>query len=145
MAVRRRTKILATIGPASREPAVLDALLAAGFDAVRLNFSHGTHEQHAETFRRVRAAAERCGREVAVLQDLQGPKIRLGDIDGEVRVAPGARLVITTRDIVGNAKENVVPTDYRALPGDVRPGMLLLIDEGRVSAVVCSVEGQDVV
>jgi pyruvate kinase len=93
----------------------------------------------------VRAAAERCGREVAVLQDLLGPKIRLGDIDGEVRVAPGARLVITTRDVVGSAKENVVPTDYRELPGNVRPGMLLLIDEGRVSAVVRSVEGQDVV
>ncbi len=139
----RRTKILATIGPASREPAVLDALIAAGLDAVRLNFSHGTHEQHAETFRRVREAAARQGREVAVLQDLQGPKIRLGDVDGEVRVAPGDTLVITTRDMVGTP--GVVPTDYAELARDVSPGMTILIDEGRVGVVVRAVEGTEII
>jgi pyruvate kinase len=141
--MRRRTKILATIGPASREPTILDALFAAGLDAVRLNFSHGTHESHAETLRRVREAAARQGREVAILQDLQGPKIRLADIDGEMHVLPGSRLVITTRAIVG--KEGVVPTDYIHLPTDVAPGMPILLDEGRVGVVVRSVEGSEVV
>jgi pyruvate kinase len=139
----RRTKILATIGPASREPAVLDALLAVGLDAVRLNFSHGTHDQHAETVRRVRDAAARAGREIAILQDLQGPKIRLGNVDGDIHVAAGSRLVITTRDVVG--RDGVVPTDYPQLPADVVVGMQILVDEGRVSVVVRSVETQDVV
>ena len=139
----RRTKILATIGPASRDPAMLDALLAAGLDAVRLNFSHGTHETHAEAYRNVRDAAARAQREVAILQDLQGPKIRLGDIDGEVRVAPKGRLVITTRNIVG--KDGVVPTDYAQLAADVSPGMEILLDEGRVSVIVRAVEGTEIV
>ncbi|MBA3463806.1 MAG: pyruvate kinase [Deltaproteobacteria bacterium] len=139
----RRTKILATIGPASRDPAILDSLLAAGLDAIRLNFSHGTHESHAETYQRVRAAAERQGREVAILQDLQGPKIRLGDIDGEIRVVPGSRLVITTRAVVG--RDGIVPTDYPQLAADVAPGMEILIDEGRVSVVVRSVDSTDVI
>ena len=139
----RRTKILATIGPASRDPATLDALIAAGLDAVRFNFSHGTHALHAEAYGRVREAAARHGREVAILQDLQGPKIRLAEIAGEVRVAPGARLVITTRDIVGGA--GVVPTDYPQLAADVAPGMQILLDEGRVSVVVRAVEGTEIV
>ena len=117
--VRRRTRILATIGPASREPAVLDALVAAGLDAVRLNFSHGTHESHAENVRRVRDASARAGREVAILQDLQGPKIRLGKVDGQMRVLPGSKLVITTRDIVG--ANGVVPTDFADLPREAVP------------------------
>jgi len=141
--MRRKTKILATVGPASRDPEVLDALLSAGLDAVRLNFSHGNHAQHAETYGRVREAAARHQSEVAILQDLQGPKIRLGRIDGEIRVAAGARLVITTRGIVGAGE--VVPTDHPRLPADVSVGMLILLDEGRVSAIVRSVADQDVV
>ena len=141
--MRRRTKILATLGPASREPAVLDALIAVGLDAVRLNFSHGTHESHAETFRRVREAAARHDREIAILQDLQGPKIRLGKIDGELHVEPGTSLIITTRDIVG--RSGIVPSDYPFLPTDVSIGMKILLDEGRVSVVVRSVEGNDVI
>lgn len=141
--MRRRTRILATIGPASREPSVLDALLSAGLDAVRLNFSHGTQEAHAETLRRVRDASARAGREVAILQDLQGPKIRLGKIDGVMRVAPGSRLVITTRDIVG--ANGVVPTDFADLPRAAPPGTQILLDEGRVSAVVRRLEGTEVV
>ncbi|MBA2542083.1 MAG: pyruvate kinase [Deltaproteobacteria bacterium] len=142
--MKRRTKILATLGPASREPAVLDALIAAGLDAVRLNFSHGTHEAHAETYQRVREASARQGREVAVLQDLQGPKIRLGKIDGEIKVETGSKLVITTRKIIGKAGENVVPTDYELLASDVEIGMKILLDEGRVAVIVRGVDGQDV-
>ncbi|HEU0037137.1 MAG TPA: pyruvate kinase [Kofleriaceae bacterium] len=140
--VKRRTKILATLGPASQDPAVLDAMIAAGLDAVRLNFSHGTHEGHAETYRRVREAAARAGREIAILQDLQGPKIRLGKIDGELHVETGSQLVITTRDIVG--KPGLVPTDYKLLPRDVSVGMKILLDEGRVAVAVRAVEDGDV-
>ncbi len=143
--MKRRTKILATLGPASREPAVLDAMIAAGLDAVRLNFSHGTHDSHAETYKRVREAAARAGREIAVLQDLQGPKIRLGKIDGEIHVETGSKLVITTRKIMGKAGEAVVPTDYDLLPRDVEIGMRILLDEGRVGVIVRSVDGQDVI
>ena len=139
---QRRTRILATIGPASCDPSVLEQLIAAGLDAVRLNFSHGTREWHAETFRRVREAAQRQGREIAVLQDLQGPKIRLGKLRGELRVAAGASLTITTRDVVGEG--DVVPTDFQTLTRDVTPGMKILLDEGRVSVVVRAVEGPDV-
>ena len=142
--MNRRTKILATIGPASREPAVLEALIAAGLDAVRLNFSHGTHELHAETYRRVRAAAAAAGREIAVLQDLQGPKIRIGTIDGELRVEAGGSLVLTTRDLIGKPGVFVVTTDYKFLPSDVTIGMRILLDEGRVCVVVRSIEGGDV-
>jgi pyruvate kinase len=142
--VKRRTKILATLGPASREPAVLDALIAAGLDAVRLNFSHGTHEQHAETYKRVRDASARQNRDIAVLQDLQGPKIRLGKIDGELHVETGSKLVITTRKMIGKAGEPVVPTDYELLARDVDIGMKILLDEGRVSVIVRAVEGEDV-
>ena len=140
--MKRRTKILATLGPASREPAVLDALIGAGLDAVRLNFSHGTHDAHAETYRRVREAATRQAREVAVLQDLQGPKIRLGKIDGELHVETGSQLVITARDCIG--KPGLVPTDYKLLARDVSVGMKILLDEGRVAVVVRAVEGDDV-
>jgi len=140
--VKRRTKILATLGPASREPAVLDALLAAGLDAVRLNFSHGTFETHAETYRRVREASARQGREIAVLQDLQGPKIRLGKIDGELRVDAGEALVITTNKVTG--RHGVVPTDYELLARDVEIGMKILLDDGKVSVVVRAIEGNDV-
>jgi pyruvate kinase len=143
-ALRRRTKILATLGPASREPAVLEAMIAAGLDAVRLNFSHGTHEFHEETYRRVRAAAAARGREIAVLQDLQGPKIRIGKVDGELHVATGSQLTITARELVARPGVPVVGTDYKLLPNDVSLGMKILLDEGRVAVVVRSVDGDDV-
>src|SRR5688572_4555263 len=86
----RRTKIVATIGPASREPEVLVRMIEAGMDVARLNFSHGTHEQHAETAERVRSAAGRAGRPVALLQDLPGPKLRIGKLrDDIVELKPG--------------------------------------------------------
>src|SRR3954463_4576790 len=99
----RQTKIIATVGPASDSDDLLDALIAAGTDIVRLNFSHGTHESHAATFARVRAAAERARREVAIMQDLSGPKIRTGlNVDhAPIAVAPGETLKIATGDFPG--------------------------------------------
>ena len=86
----RRTKIVATIGPASRDPEVLVEMVEAGMDVARLNFSHGTHEQHAETAADVRAAAGRAGRPVAILQDLPGPKLRIGKLENDLaELKPG--------------------------------------------------------
>src|SRR5262245_12702686 len=99
----RHTKIIATVGPARHSDAMLDALIAAGTDIFRLNFSHGTHETHAETFARVRAAIDRGRREVAVLMDLGGPKIRTGRLEGgnPITVRTGDHLTIATGDFVG--------------------------------------------
>jgi pyruvate kinase len=139
----RRTKILATLGPASREPAVLDRLIAAGLDAVRLNFSHGTQDAHRETYQRVRDAAARAGRPIAILQDLQGPKIRIGVVKGQMPVPTGSTLTITTRRVEG--ADGVVPTEFKSLPRDVKCGDTVLLDEGRISLRVREIQGEDVV
>src|SRR5436190_21275264 len=92
----RRTKIVATLGPASRDSDTLGSMVAAGVDVFRLNFSHGTRELHAENAQRIRAAAESIGRQVAILQDLPGPKIRIGALqDGIAELKPGEKLVLT--------------------------------------------------
>ena len=139
----RRTKILATLGPASREPAILDELIRAGLDAVRLNFSHGTHEAHAETYRRVREASARANKPIAVLQDLQGPKVRIGLVKGEMPVPSGSQLVITTRQLEG--ENGVVSTVYAGLPRDVVAGDSILLDEARITLRVREIRGEDVV
>src|SRR5215510_10539518 len=108
----RHTKIIATVGPASNSDSVLDALIAAGTDIFRLNFSHGTHETQATTFERIRAAAKRARREVAILMDLSGPKIRTGLLEGHkpVELKPGERLRVVTGDMVGGP--GVVSTTF---------------------------------
>ncbi|MDQ3879565.1 MAG: pyruvate kinase, partial [Chloroflexota bacterium] len=100
----RRTKIVATIGPASSDIATLERLVRAGMDVARLNFSHGTRRAHAETAQRVRTAAERVGRPVAILQDLPGPKLRIGDLrDGVVELKPGERVTLASgSSVVGD-------------------------------------------
>src|SRR2546422_6613174 len=100
----RSTKIVATIGPASRSPEVLERMVAAGMDMARLNFAHGSPEEHAETVGLIRAAAERVGREVAVLQDVPGPKLRLGPVADDVAVLEtGGRVVLTPERIEGDS------------------------------------------
>ena len=100
----RRAKILATLGPASREPGVLESLLAAGANAARINMSHGSQEEHSETIARARAAAEKMGRPLAVLVDLSGPKIRTGVLKGgqPVPLEPDAQFTLTTRSVAGD-------------------------------------------
>ncbi len=140
----RRTKILATLGPASAKLEILDGMVAAGLDAVRLNFSHGTQEGHAAAFKMVREAAARAGRPVAVLQDLQGPKLRIGEVrGGGMDVPTGSSLVVTTRDVEG--ADGVVSTKYEPLCRDVSPGLKILLDEGRLTVVVREVRGQDLI
>src|SRR5262245_25390564 len=98
--LRRRTKIVATVGPASRSPEMLSALIAAGVNVFRLNFSHGTHAEHAEVFARIRAVAAAAKEPIAVLADLCGPKIRVGKFEGgQVLLAPGSTVTVTTRDV----------------------------------------------
>src|SRR5262245_55876135 len=140
----RRTKIIATVGPASGSDGMLDALIAAGTDIFRLNFSHGTHESQAATFARVRAAAQRARREVAILQDLGGPKIRIGTIEGgkPIVVKPGDELVIATSD--GPGDRGRLTTTFADLAGSVRPGDRLLLADGLVELRVGSTDGKDI-
>jgi pyruvate kinase len=137
----RQTKIIATVGPASDSDDILDALIAAGTDIVRLNFSHGTHESQAATFARVRAAATRAGREVAILQDLGGPKIRTGTLEGgrPLRLAPGDALRIVTGDQPG--KPGVISTTFDGLAKGVRPGDRLLLSDGTIELQVTATAG----
>src|SRR5437867_2057277 len=128
----RHTKIIATVGPASDSDEMLDALIAAGTDIFRLNFSHGTHDSQAATFARIREAAQRARREVGVLQDLGGPKIRTGRLEGgrPLRVKPGEHLVIETGDFVG--RPGHLSTAFAGLARAVRPGDRLLLADGSV-------------
>jgi pyruvate kinase len=140
----RHTKIVATLGPASDSDAVLDELILAGVDVVRLNFSHATHESHAASFAKVRKAAERAGRAVAVLQDLSGPKIRTGPLaSGEpLPLEPGEELRIVTGDFPGEPGR--VSTTYAGLAHAVRPGQELLLDDGRVVLRVLDSDGSTI-
>jgi pyruvate kinase len=136
----RRTKIVATIGPASRERPVLERLARAGIDVVRLNFSHGEPEEHLQVMRMVREISGQLDRPIAVLQDLAGPKIRTGRLRGgqPMLLVAGARIVITTDESVeGDA--SIISTTYDALPRDVRPGDRILLDDGNLELRVIRV------
>jgi pyruvate kinase len=140
----RHTKIVATVGPSSDTDALLDELIAAGVDVFRLNFSHGTQGTHAATCARIRQASDRAGRLVAVLQDLSGPKIRTGALEGGVPLAlvPGDALTIATGDFVGGP--GLVSTTYAELARAVRPGDELLLDDGRVVLRVVDTDGREI-
>src|SRR5216684_2336253 len=141
----RQTKIIATVGPASDSDAVLDALIAAGVDIVRLNFSHGTHETHAATYARVRSAAKRAKREIAILQDLGGPKIRTGPVEGgrPVHLQPGHTLRIVTGEFPGTAER--ISTTFAGLAEGVHPGDHLLLSDGTIELRVESTDGVEIV
>ncbi|MEU3020342.1 MULTISPECIES: pyruvate kinase [unclassified Nocardiopsis] len=127
----RRAKIVATLGPATSSPETLRRLVDAGLDVARLNLSHGTHDDHRASLANLRQAAADANRAVGVLADLQGPKIRVGTFpDGPVELAAGDEFTITIEDVPGDAQR--VSTTYKGLPGDVRPGDRVLIDDGRV-------------
>ena len=141
----RKAKILATLGPASREPALLEALLAAGANGVRINMSHGTQDEHAENIVRARAAAERMKRPLAILVDLSGPKIRTGVLkNGQpVQLEANSLFTITTRSVAGDARE--VSTNYPGMARDLKPGARLLLDDGLIELHVERVTDTDVV
>jgi pyruvate kinase len=136
----RRAKIICTLGPATSTPEKIRALVDAGMDVARLNLSHGTREEHAEVYRYVRQASDASQHAVAVLVDLQGPKIRLGEFeDGGVTLAPGDRFTITTEPMEGT--QEMASTTYPLLAKDVTPGCRLLIDDGRVALRVDGTDG----
>ena len=125
----RRVKIVATIGPASRDPEMLRALIVSGVNVVRMNFSHGSHEDHLKVLTTVRALSQELNAPVTVLQDLQGPKIRVGKFkDGSILLTKGQKVTITTKAVVG--EEGLIPTDLHRLPEFCPPGQKILLDDG---------------
>jgi pyruvate kinase len=140
----RRVKIVCTIGPASHSVDRLRQLIQAGMDVARLNFSHGTYEEHAEVIQRVRALVAELGKAVAILQDLQGPKIRTGALQGgqPVFLQDGQILTITTRPVIGTAE--AISTTYGDLPRDVQPGDTILLADGLIELRVLSTDDRDV-
>ncbi|WP_345712374.1 pyruvate kinase [Kineococcus glutinatus] len=140
----RRAKIVCTLGPAVAGQERLQALITAGMNVARMNLSHGSHAEHSTNYADVRAASRAAGRPVAVLADLQGPKIRLGKFeDGPHALAVGDRFTITTEEVPGTRE--LCSTTYKGLPGDVAAGDRILIDDGRVGLRVLEVDGPRVV
>jgi pyruvate kinase len=140
----RKTKIVCTLGPASNSEPVLRDMMRLGMDVARLNFSHGTHEEHARTIDRVRKVAEKEGRTICILQDLQGPKIRTGRLKYRTPVAlkSGSHLTITPRDIAGTA--TLVATTFKTLAQEVEPGSRILLSDGLIELLVLAVRDEDV-
>jgi pyruvate kinase len=143
MLPNHKTKIVATIGPASESPEMLERLIRAGMNVARLNFSHGDFEGHAERIARIRAAARATGQRVAIMADLPGPKMRVGKIEPEpIELRPGESFALTTEEIVGNPQR--VSMSFARLPEVVKPGDRLFLNDGLVQLVVERVSGSDV-
>ena len=133
--MKRRAKIVATIGPASRDKHILRNLIQAGMNVARLNFSHGQYEDHAQTIQDLRYMCERFGHPVTILQDLQGPKIRTGNLEnGSIELKAGNRLTLTTEEILGN--EQQISVDLPDLPFFLHPGSRILLADGQMELVV---------
>jgi pyruvate kinase len=136
----QKTKIVCSIGPATHSASAIRGLVRAGMDVARLNFSHGTPDEHAEALGRIRAASERLGTPVAVLQDLSGPKVRLGEVrDGACVLKPRRTVVLTTEDVVGD--EQRLSVSYKRLAKEVRPRQPVLINDGAVRLSVIETDG----
>ena len=141
--MQRSTKIVATLGPASSETGVLTRMIEAGVDVVRLNFSHGTHDDHRKRVELVRDCVRRVGRTVGIMVDLQGPKIRVGKFaEGKVELANGSAFILDAACKLGDAAR--VGLDYPELVGDVEPGAVLLLDDGRLVLDVESIRGREI-
>lgn len=142
---KRRAKIVCTLGPSSHSEEVMRDLLRAGMDVARLNFSHGTHEDHAQVIERLRKTAAAENRTVCILQDLQGPKIRTGKLRDHAPIVlkSGSRVTITTRDVLGTPE--VISTSFQHLPKEVVPGARILLSDGKLSLVVLDTTETDVI
>lgn len=143
IALYNKTKILATIGPSSNNIETLRSLVSAGANVFRLNFSHGDHEVHKQVIKMIREINEETGSNIGILQDLQGPKIRVGEMEnGGVQILPGQKITITNEPVVGNAE--LVSTVYQNLPNDVKGGDRILIDDGNIELAVNNTDGKNV-
>ena len=141
----RRTKIVATLGPATDSPAALADLIAAGVDLVRVNFSHGSFDDHARRIESTRAAAAKAGRVVGILGDLRGPKVRIERFaGGRAVLVEGERFTLDPKFDAENGTDRIVGVAYQSLPRDVRPGDTLLVNDGLISLEVTAVEGTQV-
>ncbi|MDE2365547.1 MAG: pyruvate kinase [Betaproteobacteria bacterium] len=139
----RRTKIVATLGPACRDPKVLERMINAGVDVVRINFSHGTREEHIEFVELTRSLARTAGHAVGVLADLQGPKIRIGKFEtGKIVLKTGDKFILDADCGLGNQER--VGLDYKELPNDVETGATLILDDGRIVLGVSNVRGSEI-
>lgn len=140
---KRKTKIIATLGPASNSAEMVGRLLQAGVDLFRINFSHGDHAEKTRLIELIRSASQRYGKQAAILADLQGPKIRTGKMAGDgMQLKKSQEVTITTEDCEG--RDGVIPTVYQALPQDVTPGSRILLDDGLIELKVLAVEGVQV-
>jgi len=139
----RRTKIIATLGPSTTTPEVLEQILAAGVNVVRLNMSHGSHESHAKNYASIRNLAKKMGLPVAVLVDLSGPKMRCGKfVDGKITLKEHETVIVTVDDVIG--KPGLIPSQYTALTKDVRVGNSILLDDGALELRVESITGNEI-
>src|SRR5271157_2630856 len=141
---RRRAKIVCTIGPVSNSEDMIRDLMRLGMDVARLNFSHGTHEQHAVVIGRLRKVAGELHRSICILQDLQGPKIRTGRLacSAPVALVKGQTVTITPKDVPGTTE--IIATTYQDLADDVKPGERILLSDGRIELVVQEVRDGEV-
>jgi pyruvate kinase len=138
-----RTKIIATVGPASNTEEKLWELVKAGVDVFRLNFSHGSHEEHLKVINLIRGLNAKHGTTIAMLQDLQGPKIRTGEVENNgVELINGQKLILTTEKVIGNAVR--IYTSYKSMPRDVNKGDRILIDDGNIELVVLEINGEEI-
>ena len=140
---RRRTKIVATIGPSSKDPETIKKLIENGANVFRLNMSHGDHEFHKTSFNHIRNIAEELSVPIAILADLCGPKIRTGNFrDGQIDLVDGSKVTVTTRDVMG--EEGLIPSQYTTLADDVKAGERILLNDGALELVVDSVSGTEI-
>jgi len=139
----KKTKILATIGPASNSYEMIKSLAFAGANVFRLNFSHGSHEVHKEVLETIRKVNQELNCNLGILQDLQGPKIRVGEVENNgVEINPGDKITITSDPVIGTA--SLVSTVYKNLPQDVQEGEHILIDDGNLELIVNDTDGKNV-
>jgi len=144
MKLGKKTKIVCTIGPSTETTAKLAELVEAGMNVMRLNFSHGTHEEHQARVDSIRAVMKRTGKTVAILQDLSGPKIRIGDFKTvSVTLVAGQKFTLTTRDVVGD--ETIAHVNYPLLPKELKVGGIVFLHDGRLKLVVTEIRGDDVI
>ena len=141
----RRTKIVATLGPASSDPKVLEQMIRAGVDLVRMNFSHGNAQDHVNRAETVRAMAKICGRTVGILADLQGPKIRVRKFENDKIILNNGDIFILDAALEGLGNQQRVGLDYKDLPKDVSKGSVLLLNDGMLEFIVTEVKGSQVI
>ena len=140
----RRTKIVCTIGPATSSPEMIEKLIKAGMNVARLNFSHGSYEEHLERIKFIRSLSDKLGKTVGILQDLSGPKIRIGRIENSpVRVEPGARFTFSTREVAGDAKQVNLP--FPKLPSQLKRGQMIYLDDAKLELKVISTSDTEIV